>query len=136
LHDPATSPLFEEPEAGRSLQRLARIRNMAQKVWTPPSWVEELPFDPPDSISVCDFITSEKHGRRAHSESKAPYTCGLTGKEYSSAQVKERVENLANGLAKELGWEPNKGSEWDKVIGIFAVNTVSSSPSIKIAEHD
>ena len=39
-------------------------------------------------------------------------------------EMVSRVESLARGLAKELGWEPNKGTEWDKVAGIFALNTV------------
>lgn len=38
--------------------------------------------------------------------------------------VKDRVEYLARGLAKELGFQPNKGNEWDKVIAVFSVNTV------------
>lgn len=36
----------------------------------------------------------------------------------------DRVESLAKGLAKEFGWSPNQGTEWDKVVGIFALNTV------------
>ena len=36
----------------------------------------------------------------------------------------DRVDHLAKGLAKEFGWEVNKGTEWDKVVGIFALNTV------------
>lgn len=35
-----------------------------------------------------------------------------------------RVEHLARALSKEFGWQPNKGTEWDKVVGIFALNTV------------
>jgi hypothetical protein len=36
----------------------------------------------------------------------------------------DRVEHLARALSKELGWQPNRGTEWDKVAGIFALNTV------------
>lgn len=43
-------------------------------------------------------------------------------------EVKERVDYLARGLAKELGWQPNQGSEWDKVVGVFSVNTLDTLP--------
>jgi len=56
--------------------------------------------------------------------SRPPFICGLTGKSFSALEVKERVDYLARGLAKEFGWAPNKGSEWDKVVGVFSVNTV------------
>lgn len=94
----------------------------------PPSWVPKLPFDPPDSIPICDFILDENYGRHPLGYSFAPFTCGLTGKSYSSLEVKERVDFLARGLAKELGFHPNKGSEWDKVIAVFSVNTLDTLP--------
>ena len=90
----------------------------------PPPWVPKLPFDPPDSIPICDFILNENYGRHPLGYSHAPFTCGLSGKSYSALEVKERVDYLARGLAKELGWQPNAGSEWDKVIAVFSVNTV------------
>ncbi len=36
----------------------------------------------------------------------------------------DRVDYLARALSNEFGWHPNEGTEWDKVIGIFALNTV------------
>lgn len=39
-------------------------------------------------------------------------------------QMVERVDHLARALSKEFGWQPNQGTEWDKVAGIFALNTV------------
>lgn len=56
------------------------------------------------------------------------FTCGVTGKSYSALEVKERVDYLARGLAKELGWQPNQGSEWDKVVGVFSANTLDTLP--------
>lgn len=94
----------------------------------PPEWVPQLPFDPPDSITVGDFMLDENYGRHPLGYSHAPFTCGLTGKSYSALEVKERVDFLARGLAKELGWNPNNGSEYDKVIGVFAVNTLDNLP--------
>lgn len=46
----------------------------------------------------------------------------------------DRVEHLARALSKEFGWRPNKGTEWDKVIGIFALNTVDSM-TLAYAQH-
>ena len=97
-------------------------------VFTPPDWVPKLPFDPPDSIPVCDFLLDERYGRTPLADSRNPFTCGLTGKTYSMAEVKQRVDYLARGLSKELGWKPNEGGEWDKVIGVFSANAVSNAP--------
>jgi len=90
----------------------------------PPAWVPKLPFDPPDSIPISDFILEEHYGRHPLGYARNPFTCGLTGKTYSALEVKERVDFLARALAKELGWHPNQGSEWDKVCGVFSLNTV------------
>lgn len=95
-------------------------------VFTAPSWVPTLPFDPPDSIPVCDFMLDEEYGRRALNDSRPPFTCGLTGIEYSVTEVKHRVDKLAKALSTELGWQPNKGTEWDKVAGVFSVNTIDT----------
>ncbi|KAK0645300.1 AMP-dependent ligase vlmC [Lasiodiplodia hormozganensis] len=95
-------------------------------VFHPPSWVPQLPFDPPDSVSIYDFLFDENYGRHPLGYSHAPFTCGITGKEYSALDVKDRVEALARGLSKELGWKPNQGTEWDKVIGVFSVNTIDT----------
>ena len=69
-------------------------------------------------------MLDEKHGRHPFKDSLNPFTCGLSGKTYSGKQMVERTDALARGLAKELGWQPNEGTEWDKVAGIFALNTV------------
>jgi hypothetical protein len=72
-------------------------------------------------------MLDEHYGRHPLGYSNNPFTCGLSGKTYTSLDVRERVEHLARGLAKELGFQPNKDSEWDKVIAVFSVNTVSVS---------
>ena len=89
-----------------------------------PAWVPQLPMDPPDSCTISDFMLDERWGRHPLSQSRPPFTCGLSGAEYSVAQVRDRVNALARALSKELGWKPNEGTEWDKVIAIFALNTV------------
>jgi hypothetical protein len=86
----------------------------------------------PDSIPICEFILNEKYGRVAHDSSRDPYTCGLTGKSYSSREVIDRVDHLARGLSKEFGWAPNQGSEWDKTLAVFALNTVGETANLML----
>lgn len=95
-------------------------------VFTAPSWVPKLPFDPPDSVPLCDFMLDEQYGRHALVDSRPPFTCGLTGAQYPITEVKDRVDKLARALSKELGWQPNRGTEWDKVAGVFSVNTIDT----------
>ncbi|KAF2822939.1 acetyl-CoA synthetase-like protein [Ophiobolus disseminans] len=94
----------------------------------PPSWVPQLPFDPPETITVHDFLLDENYGRHPLGYSHNPFTCGLTGKTYTALEVRERVDWLARGLAQELGFQPNTGTEWDKVIAVFSVNTIDTLP--------
>lgn len=69
-------------------------------------------------------MLDDKHGRVPNKHSKNPFTCGISGRTYTALEMVDRVESLAKGLAKEFGWSPNQGTEWDKVVGIFALNTV------------
>lgn len=80
--------------------------------------------DPPDSIPIAEFMSNEAYGRYPLSKSRNPFTCGLTGRTYSTAQVLDRSECLARALAHRLKWTPNDGTAWDKVVGIFSLNTV------------
>ncbi|KAJ5689000.1 Acyl-CoA ligase inpC [Penicillium macrosclerotiorum] len=82
----------------------------------------------PDSIPINEFMLNERYGRVAHDSSRDPFTCGLTGKTYSSREVVDRVDHIARGLAKEFGWAPNEGTEWDKTLAVFSVNTIDSVP--------
>lgn len=93
-----------------------------------PDWVPKLP-DVPDSISIEKFMFDENYGRHPLGYSKDPFICGFSGKTYNALEVKERIDFLARGLSKELGFHPNQGTEWDKVIGVFSVNTVGYAAS-------
>ncbi|EWY89542.1 hypothetical protein FOYG_10366 [Fusarium oxysporum NRRL 32931] len=93
----------------------------------PPSWVPNLP-DIPDSISVADFINTEKAGRKSFEKSKRPYTCGVTGKSRTAEEVAQRVDFLARGLAKTVGFDPHDGTAWDRVVAIYALNTIDYIP--------
>lgn len=91
--------------------------------FTAPSWVPELP-PIPDSISVERFMFDESCGRTPLSKSKAPFTDGASGKTYSALEVKKRVDHLSRALSKELGFKADSGSEWDKVVACFSLNTI------------
>lgn len=91
-------------------------------VYDPPPACQELSVPIPDSITVEEFMVNEKYGRLPLDKSLDPFTCGLSGKSHSALQVKQRTEHLARAISKELGWEANKGTEYDKVAAIFSVN--------------
>ncbi|KAI0913758.1 acetyl-CoA synthetase-like protein [Ustulina deusta] len=93
-------------------------------VFTPPAWVPQLPFDPPDSIPLHEFVGSERYGRLPFHRSQNPFTCGLTGKTYTHAELRERQELLARSLSKRTGWRPNEDTPWDKVIALYSLNTI------------
>jgi hypothetical protein len=79
----------------------------------------------PDNVPISEFMLTEGHGRYPMTKARHPFTCGVTGKTYSTFEVKERVEYLKRALAKELNWEANRGTEWDKALAVFSLNTVS-----------
>ncbi|KAI2627219.1 hypothetical protein GGS21DRAFT_540714 [Xylaria nigripes] len=91
---------------------------------TPPSWVPQLPFNPPDSVPLHEFVCNERYGRQPLATSQNPFTCGLTGKTYTMAEMRERQELLARSLSKRLGWRPNEDTPWDKMVALFSFNTV------------
>ncbi|KAI0883664.1 acetyl-CoA synthetase-like protein [Annulohypoxylon maeteangense] len=93
-------------------------------VFTPPAWVPQLPFDPPDSIPLHEFWSSERYGRQPLARSRNPYTCGVTGKTYTATEMTERYQLLARSLAKRLGWRANEETPWDKVVGLFSFNSI------------
>jgi hypothetical protein len=94
-------------------------------VFRSPKWTPKLDAEAiSDSIPVSHFMLHEKYGRAKLRGCKEPFICGLSGAQYTALEVKQRVDYLSRGLAKDLNWSPNKGSEWDKVITIYAHNTV------------
>ncbi|KAI9374605.1 hypothetical protein BJX61DRAFT_532245 [Aspergillus egyptiacus] len=82
----------------------------------------------PDNIPISEFMLTEGHGRYPMDKARHPFTCGLTGKTYSTLEVKDRVEYLSRALAKELNWASNRGSEWDKTLAVFSLNTIDTLP--------
>jgi hypothetical protein len=58
-------------------------------------------------------------------KSKNPFTCGITGKTYTASETFARSDCIAKALAKRCGWTVTTDTPWDKVVGVFALNTVS-----------
>ncbi|KAH8897961.1 acetyl-CoA synthetase-like protein [Thozetella sp. PMI_491] len=104
-------------------------------VFYPPSWVPKLAIDPPDSIPIAEFMQNEKYGRRPASKSRNPFTCGLTGRTFSVHDFFNRSEYMARSLSKRMGWTPNDGTPWDKVVAIFSVNTIDYIPAAYAAHR-
>ncbi|KAI5458989.1 hypothetical protein BGZ63DRAFT_490846 [Mariannaea sp. PMI_226] len=97
-------------------------------VFTSPTWVPQLPIEPPDSITIADFMSQEKYGRFPIANSRNPYTCGITGKTYTAAEVLDREDFLARAIGRELHFDPREGTEWDKVVGLYSLNTIDYIP--------
>lgn len=85
----------------------------------------------PDTVPLCDFMFDERYGRCPYDESLDAYTCGISDSKVSALEQRVQVDVLARALAEELQWPVNEGSEFDKVIGVFALNTVSCTWRLK-----
>ena len=104
--------------------RYSLIRQQRPRMpFLPPKWVPQCP-EIPDTVSIPDFMFNEEHGRAPYSTSRDAYVCGITGRKISALQQKDSYTYIAKALAKELGWKVNQGSEFDKVCGVFALNTI------------
>ncbi|KAH7029593.1 uncharacterized protein B0I36DRAFT_270302 [Microdochium trichocladiopsis] len=93
-------------------------------VFHPPSWVPQLPFDPPDSIPIAEFMQNEQYGRYPISQSRNPFTCGVTGRTYAVNEFFARCDDLSRAIARRMRWSPNEGTTWDKVLAIFSLNSI------------
>ncbi|KAI9163473.1 Acyl-CoA ligase AFT1-1 [Paramyrothecium foliicola] len=85
-------------------------------------------MDLPDSITIEEFMSNERWGRRAIASSRNPYTCGLTGRTFSAADVQRRTSHLARAIGKRLGFNPHEGTEWDRVVCLYSFNTIDYIP--------
>ncbi|KAI9828290.1 MAG: hypothetical protein M1819_006628 [Sarea resinae] len=102
--------------------------------YAPTGQAAELPYEVPESLAICEFLWTEHYERNPLGYSRPPFVCGLSGKEYSALEVRDRVDHLARSLSTDLGWHPNESSEWDKVVAIFGLNTIDT-PTLAWAVH-
>lgn len=70
---------------------------------------------------------NDRYGRFPIARSKNPYTCGLTGRTYTAAEVVKREDFLARAIGKRLGFSIHEGTEWDRVVGLYSLNTVNKT---------
>lgn len=95
----------------------------------PPKWVPQIPSIP-DSTLILDFLLQENFGRPKLSQPHSSFVCGISGREYSVPEVSERMTSIAKGLLKNLQWEINSETQWEKVVGVFAFNSVRKSEHV------
>ncbi|KAL4880710.1 hypothetical protein BJY04DRAFT_207902 [Aspergillus karnatakaensis] len=93
-------------------------------IFTPPEWGREM-MPIPESLPIYEFLL-KRDSRQIYNitEGRATLTCAQSDKSYTLETIQERVDALSRSLGHELGWSPNEGSSWDKVIGIFSFNTI------------
>lgn len=82
----------------------------------------------PDSITLEEFLREERYGRHPLARSRNPYTCGLTGRTHTASEVVQRTDLLSRALAKRLRFDPDDGTEWERVVGLFSLNTIDYIP--------
>lgn len=93
-------------------------------IFTPPAWGPEM-MAIPASCPIHEFLI-QRDSRHLYewSEEKPALVCAVSGQSYTIKAIADRVDALARSLGRELGWSPNTGSPWSKVVGIFSFNTV------------
>lgn len=111
--------------------RLYQVRNhyVTPKTLPPATTLTTAP-DPPDSVTVEEFLRDEKYGRYPAAKARNPFTCALSGKSYTVTEIQKRTCQLSRALAKRLCFDLSDGTEWDRVVCIFSLNTVGNDTSL------
>jgi hypothetical protein len=86
-----------------------------------PDWALEVPNNCP----LEEFLFNETYGRHKITQSRNPLTCGVTGRTFSTSELRRRVDLLARGIGQSLGWQPNKGTQWQKVVCVYSESSVN-----------
>lgn len=102
---------------------------------TSPEHIPKLP-NVPDGLAIHEFLFRDGTGRYPKSESKPPFICGVTGRSFTVSEVETRIELLARALSAKLGWQVDEGTEMDKVVGIYSLNTVGTQPMLASKTHN
>lgn len=93
-------------------------------VFQTPQWVPEIATEIPDSVPLGQFVLESTSPSCTGDREASPFIDGISGHSYSIQELGQRVELLSTALASRLGWSPNTGSSWDKVVAIYSLNTV------------
>lgn len=94
-------------------------------VFQAPSWVPEIATEVPDSVPLGQFVLETTSSSCTIGGEPRLFVDGISGHSYSAQEIRQRIEWLSTALANRLGWSPNTGSPWDKVVAIYSLNTVS-----------
>ncbi|KAH7127339.1 acyl-CoA synthetase [Dactylonectria macrodidyma] len=86
--------------------------------------IPQLRFPPPDDVPIHKVLLEDSFDRHPTAHSRSLYRCGLSGRSYSVSEMHKRVEAVASAMAQICSWNPNQGSQWDKVVAVFAYNSV------------
>jgi hypothetical protein len=95
-------------------------------IFSSASWTPQIRGVIPDTVTVGDFVLDPNSRLPLQAGGTPPFLDAISGKSYLIETLRERVEWLARSLARDLGWSPNVGTPWDKVVAIYSINTVSS----------
>jgi hypothetical protein len=89
--------------------------------------------DIPDDVPLTDFVFNDVYRPYKCDESPTPFLDSINGIGFTVQKTRQRVEWLAAGLAAHLDIDTSSGDVFDRVVGVFAVNNVSSKlPTIPI----
>lgn len=96
-------------------------------IWTSPNWMpQEVPL--PTDTTLGDF-TLDVNGASSDQIDKPILISAHDGRSFTKAELRARVDNLARRLSDLLGWSADAPkTPWDKVVALFAVNSVSHGP--------
>ena len=94
-------------------------------VWLPAPWTPKMPYEPPDSITIEQFVMDDQWRTIPLRTSRPPFSHSTGKNGRSGIEVIRRVDHLSRALSRMLDWHP-KGAERDKVMAIFSINTVRS----------
>jgi hypothetical protein len=92
-----------------------------------PAWMPKLTDgDIPDHVPLTDFVFNDTYRPYKCDESPTPFVDSINGIGFTVQKTRQRVEWLAAGLAAHLNIDISSGDVFDRVVGVFAVNNVSS----------
>ncbi|KAF5531816.1 phenylacetyl ligase [Fusarium phyllophilum] len=90
-------------------------------VFTSPAWVPQLPYEPPDDITLESFL---QESWRFGSADHIVLSCGVSGTSYTAQQLMDRTDQISAGLASQLQWKTEANKACPIVVGVYAPNSI------------